>query len=226
MTLTAVIITTDQTKALPTAKSCAFADQVITIVEPQITNFAATRNRALKEVTTDWALFIDDDEFVTADLAQEIKNAIKSPRYNGYFLKRLDTFLGRTLRHGENGRNRFLRLARRQSGQFKRPVHEVWLVKGKVGVLRYPLLHNPHDDLRGFIAKINHYSTLEAQFRFEQGVHSSLFRLAIYPPAKFIKNYFFNLGFLDGVPGTIMALMMSLHSFLTWTKLYLLWQKK
>ena len=41
------------------------------------------------------------------------------------------------------------------------------------------------------------------------------------PPAHFLKNYIFRLGFLDGLQGFLIAYIMSFHSFLAWSKMFL-----
>lgn len=199
---------------------------IITLSQPDITDFAAARNAELKKAATPWVLFVDSDEKITPELKAEILQATQKQEYAGYYLRRLDTFMGRQLRHGETGRAKFIRLARRDFGQWVRPVHETWVGQGRVGELHNPLLHHPHPNISSFLTKINTYSTLEAEYRFRQGLKSSLFKIALYPLAKFKWNYFVKLGFLDGTPGAIMAIMMSFHSYLTWTKLYLLWHKK
>ncbi|KKU46233.1 MAG: Glycosyl transferase family 2 [Microgenomates group bacterium GW2011_GWA2_46_7] len=211
---------------------------IITLNQPGISDFSAARNAELAKVKTDWVLFVDSDEKITPALKDEIIgvcNQASSP-YGAYFIPRLDTFQGRALHHGETGHAKFIRLARRDWGKWTRPVHEVWLVRRSLGVggvgddrvgeLKNPLLHTPHPSISSFLTKINQYSTLEAQYRYTQGVKSSLFKILVYPLAKFKLNYLFRFGFLDGVPGAIMAIMMSFHSYLTWTKLYLLWHKK
>jgi hypothetical protein len=46
------------------------------------------------------------------------------------------------------------------------------------------------------------------------------------PLAKFIWNYFFLWGFLDGIHGFVFAVLMSLHSFAVRVKLYLIWRRE
>ena len=199
---------------------------IITLSGENITDFAEARNIELAKAKSDWVFFVDSDEKITPELKKEILEAIKSKEYDAYYLRRIDTVLGKELKYGETGSAKFIRLAKRNFGKWERPVHEVWVGNGKVGTLSNPLIHNSHTSIATFLEKINIYSTIEADYRFGHGVKSSLFKIAIYPLAKFKLNYIFRLGFLDGVPGAIMAIMMSFHSYLTWTKLYLLWQKK
>lgn len=201
---------------------------IITLDQPDITDFAAARNAALAKAKTEWVLFIDSDEKITPELKSEITNIcnLESNVYSAYYITRLDTFLKRQLRYGEPGHTKLIRLAKKDFGQWVRPVHEVWEGQGKVGTLTHPLLHSPHTTVASFLDKINRYSTLEAQYRFKLGIKSSIWKIAIYPIAKFKYNYLLRQGFRDGVPGTIMAIMMSFHSYLTWTKLFLLQKKQ
>lgn len=194
----------------------------ITLQADTITDFATARNAELARAKTEWVFFVDSDETVSPELEREVQEAIKSTKYDAYSIHRVDTFMGRQLRYGETGHAQFVRLARKSYGEWQRPVHEVWVGKGKIGKLQHPLLHNAHPSISSFLDKINRYSKIEAEYRRERGRKSSLFAIAVYPIAKFKFNYLVRRGFVDGVPGLILAMMMSYHSYLTWTKLYLL----
>lgn len=206
---------------------------IITLNQPGITDFAAARNAELARAKTEWVLFVDSDEKISPALKDEITRIcnLESNIYSAYYIPRLDIFLGRELRHGETGHAKFIRLAKKDFGSWIRPVHEIWTRRSgsssaRVGTLTNHLLHTPHESVQSFLDKINKYSTLEAEYRYKEGVRSSLFKIWFYPLAKFKYNYVLRLGFLDGVPGIIMAIMMSFHSYLTWTKLYLLQNKR
>lgn len=205
---------------------------VITINEKSITDFAKVRNRELAKVKTEWVLYLDSDEKLSEELKNEIEAAVESDKYDAYYIRRDDTFLGRVQKHGETGGAHFVRLATKSWGRWERPVHEVWLAhrgrKGqdRVGRLKHPMLHMSHTTIASFLGKINRYSQIEAKYRYKQGVRSSLFHITCYPLAKWFYNYVLRFGFLDGIPGLIHACMMSFHSYLTWSKLYLLWHKK
>jgi glycosyltransferase involved in cell wall biosynthesis len=189
-------------------------------------DFSKQRNFGLSKATCEWVLFVDSDEVVSSELREEIAQAIQSVDVNGFFLRRQDILWGRELLHGETEKVRLLRLARAGKGKWQRPVHEVWDVTGAVGTLTHALHHTPHPSVSHFLADINTYSTINAQYFFEQKTRVSVFHIVAYPTAKFIQNYIVHQGFLDGMPGMVVALMMSFHSFLTRAKLWQLYQKR
>lgn len=185
-------------------------------------DFSRQRNYALGKVTQDWVFFVDADEVVSKELAQEVyqqTTQFLSP-FNGFFLKRTDYMWGRKIRFGEAGSHKFLRIARVEKGKWVGKVHEVWEVSGSKSELKNPLKHFPHPNVKEFLAEINYYSTLRAEDLYARRVQSSFWRILLMPPGKFVYNYIFRLGFLDGMPGIIIAIMMSMHSFLVRGKLW------
>jgi len=193
-------------------------------IHPLNNNFAQQHNFGLGKAKGEWVLFLDADERVSLGLAKEIKEKIKLSKLNGFYLKRQEFFGGKALKHGETI-HCLLRLAKKGKGEWQREVHETWEIKGEIGKLKNPLLHYSHPTLSEFIEHINNFSTLHARVLLKEGVKPSLFRIIANPLGKFIQNYLFRLGFLDGTPGIIVALMMSFHSFLARAKLYQLWKK-
>ncbi len=190
-------------------------------------DFSRQRNYGLEKATSEWVLFIDADERVSAPLWYEIMEYTNNPlvSYTGYLIKRTDIMWGKELLHGEVGNIKLLRLAKKDAGMWEDPVHETWKVKGKVLTLEKSLLHYPHPTVAEFLQEINFYTDLRAKQLYKKGKKASWWSIILYPKAKFVLNYFFRGGFLDGLPGLVFALMMSLHSFLVRSKLWLLWQK-
>jgi glycosyltransferase involved in cell wall biosynthesis len=184
-------------------------------------DFSCQHNFGLSKATGDWILFVDDDEQVSPLLASEIETAMAgAEEINGFYLKRQDSIWGKTMKHGEHGTLKHLRLMRRGAGLWQGKVHERLFVKGKTRVLKHYLIHRPLTDLSSYLGKINFYTDLLAKEKLELGEKFSFFRLLCYPPAKFLQNYLWRLGFLDGNPGLIMGFMMSLHSLLVKAKMY------
>ena len=202
-----------------------FGKKVKTYKRSLLDDFSKQRNFGLSKAKNSWVLFIDADERVPNGLFDEISNEVNKDNFDGYLIKRRDVLWDKKLRYGETGNMKLLRLARKNRGEWQGRVHEVWNVNGKIGELNNELIHCPHQTIREFLSEISLYSTIRAGELRQEGVKVSVIDIILYPKVKFFLNYFLRLGFLDGLPGLIVALMMSFHSFLVRGKLWLLWHK-
>jgi len=241
--ITAVVLTKNNKETLRTClSSLTFVDEIV-VVDDNSTdttiriakkmgakvykrkmedNFAKQRNFGLKKAKGEWVFFLDADERVSEALASEIYN-LQFTIYHadGFYIKRKDKFLGKELKHGETNIH-LLRFAKKDVGKWRRKVHEVWEIEGKVSSLNNSIIHESHKDLAGLIDKVNRYSDLHAKQKLKDKEISNLFKIVFYPIAKFINNYIFRLGILDGLHGFVIAILMSMHSFLAWSKLWIL----
>lgn len=188
-------------------------------------DFSAQRNFGLSKATCEWVLFIDADERISKNLLVEINDKVIENKLDGFFIKRRDIMWGRKLNFGETGGIKLLRLARKESGKWRGKVHETWEVQGRVEVLKNDIIHYPHQTIREFLSEISLYSSIRAKELKEKNTGVSLWDVILYPKAKFFLNYFLRIGFMDGLPGFVFALMMSFHSFLVRSKLWLLMNK-
>ncbi len=186
-------------------------------------DFSSQRNFALSKVKKEWALFVDADERVPEPLRNEIVSLISNNReVLGYRVKRIDNIWNKELRHGETGTSKFIRLAKKDAGKWVNAVHEVWKIEGKVKDLNNVLFHYPHQKLEEFLKEINIYTSIRANELYKEGIRANWITIPLYTKGKFISNYVIKLGFLDGIPGLISALLMSFHSFLVRSKLWML----
>lgn len=190
-------------------------------------DFSLQRNFGLSKAKNDWVLFLDADEVVSDGLAYEIPGSIRLKDQNlkafdGFYIRRIDFIWGRRLTHGETGNVWRLRLARKTAGEWIGKVHERWVVNGLIGKLLNPIHHFPHNgEFENFLSEVNYYTDIRAGELSGKGIRISFWSLILFPTGKFLMNYFIKFGFMDGVPGLIIAFMMSLHSFLVRGKLWL-----
>lgn len=211
-------------RTLDVIKSLNYEKKIKVFKRKLENNFSEQRNYALSRAKTDWILFLDADERVTKDLREEINNILVEDKnnkmYSGFFIPRKDVLWGKMLNHGETGNTKLLRLGRRSAGSFVGEVHEEWLIDGTISSLKNYMLHYPHPTVSEFLKEINFYTTIRAKELFKKGVKVSVLDIILYPKMKFILNYFLKLGFLDGTPGLVSAILMSFHSFLVRSKLW------
>lgn len=244
--LTVIILTKNEEKNIIDAiESTSFADEIIVIddyssdhtaeaiealrnphikiFKRHLDDYSSQRNFALKKAMGDWVLFLDADERISPGLRGEIQQILKDGSSNdGYYVKRTDVMWGKELKYGETANVRLLRFAKKNRGEWRGKVHEEWEVKGSKSELKFPLYHFPHPTVSDFLTDINRYTEMRADELYEKKKTTSLFQIIIYPLAKFFQNYIVRLGFKDGLPGFIFAVLMSLHSFLVRGKLYFL----
>lgn len=185
-------------------------------------DYSSQRNFGLRKATNDWVLFIDSDEVVTSTLKKEIlKKAKKSGKTSGFFVRRKAYVWNRQVKGGEFGETKLLRLGKKKSGGWTRKVHEYWDIKDTEQILTGYILHKPDFSVKNFLVKLNNYSNIHAQENIKEGKKSSVFKVIFMPLAKFVSNFILKSGFKDGMHGVILAYLMSFHSFLSWSKIYL-----
>ncbi|MBI4009256.1 glycosyltransferase family 2 protein [Candidatus Roizmanbacteria bacterium] len=193
-------------------------------------DFSAQRNFGISKANNDWVIFVDADEVVSDALAYEISSAIQLKgesleELNGFHIRRIDFMWGRELKYGETGNVKLLRLGRKGKGFWKGMAHEKWEIKGPLGKLLNPLQHFPHPTLTEFLKEINFYTDIRAGELKIKKTKVFFWSVLIYPLSKFLLNYFLKKGFMDGTRGLIFAIIMSFHSFLARSKLWLKTQK-
>lgn len=185
----------------------------------KLDNFSSQRNFGLIKCQNAWVLWLDSDEEITQDFLKFISD-FDTKNYAAYAFKRLEKFLNKTLTHGETNFLNHVRLFNKKNGQFVGDVHEVWQTFGPTQNTNYQLIHHGNPTVSKCIQKINFYSNLRAKELYHQNINSGSLQIIAYPLAKFIDIYILKLGFLDGIEGTIFAMLQSFHSFLVRSKLW------
>jgi len=189
-------------------------------------DFSQQRNFALQKARGKWVLFVDADELVASELKEEILRETGKDAFDGFLIKRSDFLWGKEVKLGELKDIWLLRLGKKDKGFWQRQVHEKWQIEGRVGKLKKSLFHCSHSSLTDWLVKINFYSTLHADCLLKEGKSGNCLKIFFYPLLKFINNYLLKFGFLDGTRGLIVNMVMSLHSFLAQSRLFLLTKKK
>lgn len=185
--------------------------------------FARSKNQALSKATGDWILSLDADEEVSPALKAEIlalleKNA--DPDMAGFYIPRQNFFWGRWIKHGGFYPDYQLRLFRRGAGVFaERAVHESIEMRGRKGYLQAPLYHYTYQDTTDLLDRCNRYASLAAADLYQRE-RFTCFRLLGRPLGRFIKGFFLQRGFLDGIPGFILATIYAFYVFQRYVKLW------
>ncbi len=182
------------------------------------------------EMKGDWILKLDADEYLTPELAEEIKNVIGSaPAVNGYYMKRRVYFMGRWMKHGGYYPIWFLRLWRKGKATMenKEMDEHAVLLDGRTANLEYDFVDDNNKGLSDWIAKHNDYSSREARDVIS-GHNFGEKRNFYYRLPPFLRaflffgyRYFLRLGFFDGKEGLMFHLLQCFwYRFLIDAKIY------
>ncbi|MEY8847717.1 glycosyltransferase family 2 protein [Psychroserpens sp. XS_ASV72] len=167
-------------------------------------NFPEQRNFAISQATCDWILFVDADERLTPNLQKEILDTLKSkPTADAFKIRRQFVFNDKIMRFSGLQTDKVLRLFRNGVAQYDkdRLVHELLDYKGEYKLLKHPMMHYSFSDYESYKKKTEHYGYLKAHELLLKGKRPNWFHFVIKPAYKFITNYVFRLGFLDGKEG-------------------------
>lgn len=184
---------------------------------------AAQKNYGMDRVRNDWVLVVDADERVTPELRDEILDLLsKGPGPWAYSIGRRNFMLGYELKYSGLQRDRVTRLFHRKHARYpNRRVHADLLVDGPVGTLGEKMIHHYIRSFDHMIEKMTRYGVWGATTLFTQGKRASLLELFTRPVWRFIRDYFFNLGILDGRRGLI---VVGMHVYTTFWKYAKLWE--
>lgn len=238
--LSVVVITYNAGRDLPAClASVTFADEIVVvdsgssdetltvaerygarIIKQEWLGYGAQKQFGAAQARNRWILCVDADERVNPALRTSLQAALQSPKHAAYAMARCNRFMGRWLRHGEGYPDWSVRLFdRERAGWSDDAVHEKVVVRGTTGRLDGDLMHESETGLAVYLEKQNRYTTLQAAALYSSGKRVRLARLIMSPMLRFIKFYFFRLGFLDGVPGLVHICIGCWNSFTKYAKL-------
>jgi glycosyltransferase involved in cell wall biosynthesis len=189
--------------------------------------YVEQKQYAINQAKFDHVLLIDADEALTGELRASILAVKKQWTHDGYSFNRLNSYCGRWIRHSGWYPDRKIRLFDRRKASVKgRNPHDEIVVAGKSAVkhLKGDLLHYTYLSVEDHIRQINRFTEIQARDNFERGKKANYFAILLSPVFKFIRHYFFRLGFLDGYYGYLICRNSAYSTFLKHAKLKALWK--
>lgn len=186
--------------------------------------FGPQKAWASEQTQYDWILSLDADEALSNELQNEIiqlfataGSSFDDPKLDpkiGFELPRLSYHMGRWIRHGGWYPDYQLRLYNRR--------HSHWPESHIHERISSPVVQRLKCDLQHFVFKnISHqvvtndrYSGLLAEKDLNSGKKFSVWRMLTKPVSKFFECYFLKMGFLDGMPGFVIAISAAYSIFL------------
>jgi len=189
---------------------------------------ASTKNYAIDRAAHDWIFIIDADERVTTKLRDEILRTLEGDlKFWAYSVGRMNYMMGKKVRFSGLQRDRVTRLFHRKHARYpNKRVHADLIVDGETGVLRHKMDHFYIRTFDHMIAKMTRYAYWGAAQMYIDGKTTSAFGIFSHTLGKFVRDYVFNFGFLDGVRGLISVGMHVYYTFWKYAKLWEMTQLK
>jgi len=189
---------------------------------------ASTKNYAIDRAAHDWIFIIDADERVTPKLRDEILRTLEGDlKFWAYSVGRMNYMMGKKVRFSGLQRDRVTRLFHRKHARYpNKRVHADLIVDGETSVLRHKMDHFYIRTFDHMIAKMTRYAYWGAAQMYIDGKTTSAFGIVGHTLGKFIRDFIFNLGFLDGTRGLISVGMHVYYTFWKYAKLWEMTQLK
>lgn len=199
----------------------------IVLKQQSFKGFSQQKQDAINMATHDWVMLLDADECLIPKSVKKLQRWKQTTaKADAYNLPRVEWVFWHWA-HPWVKRNEFIRLFdKRKAHMSKDLVHESIKVEGVVKKLYAPFKHYGETSIQVKLEKINRYSALAAQQKFDRGKRCSPLRLFLYPVFYFFRQYFIKRQIFNGVAGVINATLNSYYAYLKYAKLYELQQKK
>lgn len=203
-------------------KTCEVASSLgAKVIQKAWPGYGLQKRFATDQAQFDWILSLDADEVLSSQLVEEIQKKFHSlDSQTGYEIPRKSFHLGRWIEHGGWYPDYQLRLYNRKFSNWpEASIHER-VQSAKTLRLENDLQHFVFRNLSHQVLTNDKYSGLLAQKDVDAGKKFSILKLILKPYSKFIECYFLKLGFLDGLPGFIIAVSAAYSIFLRWAKIW------
>jgi len=192
-------------------------------IQHQFVDYMNQHQYADQAATFDHILTLDADEELSEELINSIHTVKKYWKSDAYFLNRMTNYCGKWIKHSGWYPDKKLRLYDRKKGKWiGKKVHERFtMIEGaSTGHLHGDLKHYSFFTIEDHILQANKFSSLSAEALVEKGKRIPKYYLIMKPVMKFIRNYFLNLGFLDGIYGFVICRMTATETFYKYVKAY------
>ena len=211
-------LSTDQTQAI------CYQFPNLRFVEQKFLGFIEQKNFAMNLASHDYILSLDADEALSNELIEEIKLIKENPQNEGYEFNRLTNYNGHWVRYCGWYPDTKLRLVKKSLAEWKgvNP-HDIMQMKNSksvIGFLNGDLLHYSYESIASHVAQTDKFTTIAAKAAYAQGKRSTLVKIFTRPFLKFLRDYFYKRGFLDGHYGFVICSINSLSAMLKYSKLY------
>lgn len=184
--------------------------------------YAETKNYANSLAMHPLILSLDADEALSEELRRSIMDVLSNQKASVYSMNRLTNYCGKWIKHCGWYPDKKIRLFNYEAGSWSGElIHEtIKLTNGSPVIhLKGDILHYSYNSIADHITQANKFTELTAQKAFINKQNSTILNIIFNPVFKFIRDYFFKAGFLDGYYGFVICRISAFATFLKYVKL-------
>lgn len=180
------------------------------------------KNFAITQATHPFILSLDADEAPDEKLRRSILEVKSNKKCDGYKMNRLTNYCGKWIRHSGWYPDTKLRLWDSRKGAWTgiNP-HDRYEMEedSKICFLKGDILHYSYYSIDQHYKQLRYFSDIGAKALFNKKKKATIVKRFLSPAFKFVKNYFFKLGFLDGYYGFTVCRLSAYETYLKYRKL-------
>ncbi len=234
----------EEKKILECLESVSFADEIIFVDNSSVDKTIAiakkytekiykrennlmlnsNKNFGFSKATSDWILSLDADESIPKELKEEILKVIEnnSSDIHAYWIPRKNIIFGKWIQSGMWWPDYQLRLFKKGKGEFpQKHVHEYIYVEGKTEKMQEPMLHRNYDSIAQFLYKMDKiYTENESKRIIAISSKVTWVDALRFPVNDFLKTFFLQKGYRDGLHGLVLSLLQALYMEVTFAKVW------
>lgn len=194
-----------------------------TFIENPFQGHIEQKNFAMQKANYPYVLSLDADEALSEELKKSILEIKDNPKFDAYKFNRLTNYCNMSwIRHSGWYPDTKIRLWNKEKGLWGgiNPHDTVLMQEGSsIKHLRGDLLHYSFYSISEHIAQVNKFSDIASKQYHNMGKKTSVFGILYRTSWKFLRDFVFKLGFLDGYPGYLVCKISSFATFLKYSKL-------
>ncbi len=182
------------------------------------------RERGFEISTGDWLFYIDADEEMSPELAEEIRTTIVSDKTSeGYNVPRKIKVFDKWIFHGGWYPDHTFRLFKK--GKYRAEhaeVHGGFTVDGVKGTLQNPLYHYTYNTIEDYFNKMNPYTSLAVSNKLKDNPNIGVtwMKIVLSPLSHFLRKFFINKGYKDGFHGFLLAAFGAIYTLALYAKIW------
>lgn len=182
------------------------------------------RNFNISQASNKWVLILDPDEEVPASLAEKLQQLAEEDAVDYVQIPRRNIIFGKWMKAAMWWPDYNIRFFKKGNVVWKNEIHRPPETTGKGFELpaeeAYALRHHHYETINQFLARLDRYTSVQADEINCQGYNFSWSDLLTKPLGEFLSRYFAHRGFEDGLHGLVLSLLQAFSFLVMYLKIW------